>query len=232
MSKKKHRIKQAAAHSPAPERKSSVPVVAISNRLKYQLTLLIAIIAFILYVQSTKHGYTLDDHKVIDENTVTTKGISGIPTLLKTDYWYGSGHDELRGPVYRPTSMIVFAIAWQLFPNSPQVYHFINVLLYAITCGLIFLLLCECFKEQGLILPFVCSLLYATHPIHTEVVNYIKSLDEILCCLFGILSLRYLLRYASSGSKRHLALTGFAFLLSLISAVVIIYCIGRKHDFF
>jgi protein O-mannosyl-transferase len=217
MSKKKHRNKQVAAQSPVTVKKVAPPVAASSNKLKHRLALLIAIFAFVLYVQSTKHQYTLDDHKVIDENTITTKGMAGIPTLLKTDYWYGSGHDELRGPVYRPTSMIVFAIAWQLFPNAPHVYHFINVLLYALSCWLVFLVLCECFKSQGLILPFVCSLLYATHPIHTEVVNNIKSLDEILCFLFGILSLRYLLRYASSNSKRHLALTGFAFLLSLLS---------------
>ncbi|HSB91944.1 MAG TPA: tetratricopeptide repeat protein [Flavitalea sp.] len=217
MLKKKYRNKQVASQSAHPVKKTAAQVAPVSKKLKRRLALIIAVFAFILYAQSTKHEYTLDDHKVIDENSVTTKGLPGIPTLLKTDYWYGSGHNELRGPVYRPTSTILFAIAWQVFPNQPHAYHFINVLLFALSCAILFLALTECFKTQGLILPFVCSLLYATHPIHTEVVNNIKSLDEILCFLFGIISLRYLLKFDSSNSKRDLAFASVAFFLSLVS---------------
>ena len=93
MSKKKHRIKQVSAQSPAPVKKTAAPAAAISTKLRNRLAILIAVFAFILYVQSTNHEYTLDDHKVVDENTVTRQGIGGIPTILKTDYWYGSGHE-------------------------------------------------------------------------------------------------------------------------------------------
>ena len=171
------------------------------KRLRIFLAVIIGVFAFILYAQSIKHGYTLDDHKVIDQNNITTRGIAGIPTILKTDYWYGSGNDELRGPVYRPTSLIIYALVWEFSPDSPQSYHFINVLLYAITCVILFLLLCKIFNKQNLILPFVCSLLYAAHPIHTEVVNNIKSLDEILCFLFAIISIWLFMKYISTMSK-------------------------------
>ena len=172
----------------------------ISNKLKISLIIIISVFAFILYTQSINHNYTLDDHPVIDENSITTKGLSGIPAILKTDYWYGSGHDESRGPVYRPTSLIIFAAVWEFSPNNPQVYHFINVLLYSFTCLLLFLVLCKLFKKQNFLFPFICTLLYAAHPIHTEVVNNIKSLDEILCFLFGLISMLMLLRYNSSKS--------------------------------
>ena len=194
---------------------TAAPVV--SKDLKIPLGIMIAAFAFILYAQSIRHNYTLDDHPVIDENTITRMGFSGIPTILKTDYWYGAGRDQLRGPIYRPTSLIVFAAAWELSPNDPHVYHFINVLFYAITCLLLFLVLCKLFKSQNLLFPFVCALLYTAHPIHTEVVNNIKSLDEILCFLFGLLAIWFQLKYLSSKSTWSFIFMGLSFFLSLIS---------------
>lgn len=187
------------------------------KKLKITLAIIIAAFAFILYDQSIYHNYTLDDNSVISENRITKQGIAGIPTILKTDYWYGSNQDELRGPIYRPAPLIVFAIVWQFFPNNPHAYHFINVLLYAISCLILFLVLCKLFKNQNLIFPFVCSLLYAGHPIHTEVVNNIKSLDEIFCFLFGMLSILFIFRYISTRSIVSLFLGGMSFFLALIS---------------
>ena len=189
----------------------------VSNRLKSSLAILIGLFAFILYSGSLRHDYTLDDHPVIDENSITTKGLEAIPILLNTDYWFGSGHEESRGPVYRPASMIIFATVWEFSPNDPHAYHFINVLLYAVTCLLLFLILCQLFNNQNLVFPFACALLYAAHPIHTEVVNNIKSLDEILCFLFGLLSIWFILKWVSSNSKLSLILGGLSFYISLIS---------------
>src|SRR5215207_1254650 len=194
MKKKQIRSRQQQVNTPAdqkgkPTQGSRVAIPEQANSLKTPLGILITVFAFILYAQSISHDYTLDDHKVIDENTVTKKGVAGIPTIFKTDYWYGSGQDELRGPVYRPVPLIIFATVWEFFPNSPRAYHFILVLFYALRCVVLFLLLCKIFNKQGPLLPFVCSLLYVAHPIHTEVVNNIKSLDEILCFFFALVSI-------------------------------------------
>jgi len=51
--------------------------------------IIIAIVAFVLYAQSTLHNYALDDSAVIQENSVITQGFAGISTVLKTDYWCG-----------------------------------------------------------------------------------------------------------------------------------------------
>src|ERR1017187_6057894 len=161
--------------------------------LKTSLWIIIAVFAFILYAQSISFSYTLDDHPVTDQNKLIKMGLAGIPTLIITDYVYGFDA-KMRGPVYRPTSLIIFAIEWQFFPNNPHFFHLINVLFFTITCGLLYSLLCKLFEKQNLIFPFVCSLLYVSHPIHTEVVNNIKSLDEILCFLFGILSIFFFIK--------------------------------------
>ncbi len=216
---KKQKLKKGREKEPG--NRETKPKVAATSRslskLKIYLGIIIAVFAFILYAQSISHEYTLDDHNVIDKNFVTKTGLEGIPTILKTDYWYGSGKDELRGPIYRPTSLIVFALIWELSPDNPHAYHFINVLLYAFTCLFLFLLLCRLFKTQNLLLPFICALFYTAHPIHTEVVNNIKSLDEILCFLFGLISIWLLLKYAATKSKSAFLLGGVSFFLALLS---------------
>src|ERR1017187_6332437 len=186
------------------------------RKLKISLGLIIVTFAFLLYAQSIPYNYTLDDHPVIDENTITIKGIAGIPTLLITDYWYGC-KEKKGGPIYRPASVIMFAFVWQFFGNSPQIYHFMNVLLYAITCFVLFLLLCKLFKKYNLLFPFVCSLLYAAHPIHTEVVNNIKSADEVLCFLFGILSVYFVVKSVSNRFLFNIIVADLFFFLSLLS---------------
>ena len=214
----KKRVEKRGKQSKTPARRSkAVEDRMPSTKLKTWLASIIAIFAFILYAQSINHNYTLDDHRVIDENTVTKSGMAGIPNILKTDYWYGSGRDELRGPIYRPTSLIVFATVWEFSPDSPHLYHFINVVLYALTCLILFLLLTKLFAKQGLVFAFACSLLFVAHPIHTEVVNNIKSLDEILCLLFGIIAIWFLFKYNVTHSMRALVIGGISFFLSLLS---------------
>ncbi len=187
------------------------------GKLKITLGIIIAAFAFLLYVQSVSFNYVMDDHLVTDKNELIKKGFTGIPTLLKTDYLKGFEDGVFSGPIYRPTSMVLFAIVWSFSPNNPHIFHLINVLLFSISCWLLYLMLCKLFQKQNLLFPFVCSLLYVAHPIHTEVVNNIKSLDEILCFLFGILSMYFAFKYLSSKSNVPLFIAAFSFLLSMLS---------------
>ena len=186
-------------------------------KLKNLLGVLIAFISLLLYVQSISFDYNLDDSVVILANNNIKQGIAGIPIILTKDRLFGVEEQALRTPEYRPASFVLFAIEWEFFPNNPQVSHFMNVLLYSLTCWLLFLLLCQLFTEQSLIIPFICSLLFTLHPIHTEVVDNIKSRDEILCLLFGILSIILFLKTLKSKSFPLKFIAGFCFFISLLS---------------
>jgi hypothetical protein len=132
-------IKAAATKTSQAKPETVYPVDPKSlSKLKIILGIIITLFAIILYANSVNHDYTLDDHPVVDQNRLTTNGIAGIPTILKTDYWYGHSMAELRGPVYRPTSLVVFALVWQFSPNNPHLYHLINVLFYAASCLILF----------------------------------------------------------------------------------------------
>ena len=203
------------------------PLPDTMSKLKIWLGLFVALFAFALYSQSIYFDYTLDDVAAIQDNTLIKQGFEGIPTLLKTDYWYGYNNDYnkyIRVPQYRPASLVMFAIEWEISPNNPHFGHFINVLLFAITCWLLFLLLCKLFSQReglvegkNLVFPFICILFYASHSIHTEVVNNIKSRDEILCFLFAILSILTIIKYSRSNSIFYLFIGGVCYFISLLS---------------
>ena len=187
------------------------------KKIQISLGIIIAVFAFALYAQSISYDYTLDDSMVIKENTVTQKGLAGIPEILTKYRLFGYHNGVLNAPEYRPASMILFAIEWQFFPDNPHVGHLINVLLFSLTCWILFQLLSKIFVKQSLLLPFICMLLFAAHPIHTEVVDNIKSLDEILCLLFGILSIYIFILAIESKSILKFVIGFLCFIICLMS---------------
>lgn len=146
----------------------------------------IGIVSFILYANTLTHGFVLDDIAVIQENKFVKNGIFGIKDILTTFYWQGYWNSN--SGLYRPMSLIFFAVEWQFMPNSPFIHHFSNVVLYVLNNILLFVLLRNFFKNYSYWISFIIVILFAVHPIHTEVVANIKSRDEILCLLFFLLS--------------------------------------------
>ncbi|MBA3286262.1 MAG: hypothetical protein H0U27_14555, partial [Nitrosopumilus sp.] len=173
-------------------KKSETPWQHISKQ-DYIMGFVLAIIAFLLYVNTLGHGYVLDDVSVITANFHVQKGFEGISDIIKSSYraGYWFGQDEL----YRPLSLVMFAIQWELSPENPALGHWMNVILYAVTSFLLFIMLRMVMRKINPFILFLISLLYVAHPIHTEVVANIKSLDEIMSFLFVIISLIFLIKY-------------------------------------
>ncbi len=180
------------------------------------LGLIVALLGLCLYLNSIPNRYVLDDAAAITQNKVVTQGLAGIGKLLQTDYWFGFV-DGVRVPQYRPLSLVTFAVEWQFFPNNPHVSHGVNVLLFALSCWVLFHALCILLKPRGMLLPFLCALLWAAHPIHTEVVDNIKSRDELMGCLLGLTALVCFVRAHDDGAKWAWAMGGLCYLLSLLS---------------
>jgi tetratricopeptide (TPR) repeat protein len=191
------------------------------------LGLIIGALGFLLYSNTFSHGYVLDDFSAIKENNIVRQGISAIPEIFKTSY--RQGYLSVKDGLYRPLSLATYAIEWNYFPDKPGVSHFVNVVLYALTGTLLFLMLCRLLqspkmslqegdrKKRGEVIAFIASLLFLTHPLHVEVVANIKSRDEILCFLFVICSFLLMFRFLETEKKRFLILGVFAYFLSLLS---------------
>lgn len=202
----------------------SKPLIKSNSGTKWQW-IFIGIVVFLLYANTLSHDYAQDDAIVITQNSFTQKGFKGIGDLLSKESFVGYFNQQkslLAGSRYRPLSLITFAIEIEFFGANPGISHFTNVLLYAITCILLYLVLLRMLSAgpwktfQGT-LPYLTALIFAVHPVHTEAVANIKGRDEILCLLLGLLTLYWLFGFIKNQKPLLLFLAGFAYFLALLS---------------
>ncbi|MFT4533779.1 MAG: hypothetical protein ACJA1A_000354 [Saprospiraceae bacterium] len=188
--------------------------------------LIIFLLPFALYYQSTNFGYVLDDQIVVSENKFTKKGFEGIGDLLTNESmtgYFGEQKDLVEGNRYRPLSLITYAIEYGVVGNlKPGLSHFINILLYGLTGLLLFRVLTMMLRKRTavtwwLAIPFLTSLLYIAHPIHSEAVANIKGRDEIMALLFSLATLYGVLRYMDKKNIVWLISSCFLFFLALLS---------------
>ncbi|MBN2668825.1 MAG: hypothetical protein JXR60_06310 [Bacteroidales bacterium] len=194
-----------------------------TQTIKPYLFIIFTILAFIFYSNTLSHRYALDDAIVITQNDFVQKGLSGIDDILSTELFtgfYKVKKDLVEGGRYRPLSLITFAIEYEYFGESPKVSHFINILLYAFTAWLLFIVLFKLLSykislDKGFWVAFVASVIWLAHPLHTEVVANIKGRDEILSLMGALASLWFILN--STKKWYYYPIAGFVFFLGLLA---------------
>ncbi len=196
----------------------------------------IVVLSFLIYGNSIKNGYAIDDGFVTTTNPETPnlrieKGIKGIPEIFSTHYV----ESEKQSFEYRPIVLVTYALEYHFFESNPSISHFINVLVYALTCLLLFIVLSNLLRKYHLVLPLLITFLFIVHPIHSEVVNNLKSRDELLSFFFGISSLYFFLKQIEFGKWQNLLLGILFFTLALLSkktAIIFIAIIPLTIYFF
>lgn len=225
MSKKKNTV-------PPPDAKK--PVLSSSHTALARLLMIVCgVFAFALYLNTLTAEFTVDDDTVILKNKLTKEGVNGVFEILTSSY--RAGFYDRNENLYRPLSVLLFAVEWQLVKGNPLFFHFVSVLLYAITAVILFVFLRKLLKGMNLILPFLIAMLFIAHPVHTEAVANVKSNDELLGFLLSILTLLFVLRFMEARVIRNLLLVAFCYLLALLSketAVTIIVAAPLMLYFF
>ncbi len=228
---KQHNDNRKAKHS-APQRSEQTqptsgsrqtPMDSFFTNKKLHLILLF-IFGFLLYANTIPHDYTVDDAIVITDNDFVKKGVAGIREILGNDTFLGFFKVEknlVAGGRYRPLSLVTFAIEYQFFGESPKISHFINVLLYALSGMLLYLVVLQLFQNkrsnEAYVIAFATATLFLAHPIHTEAVANIKGRDEIMSLLGSLGALYFALRYAYKQQISVLLLSGICFFLGILS---------------
>lgn len=222
---------------------------------------IIAILSVLLYANTFKHQFALDDDIVICKNDHVLKGLAGLPDIFSKDlfdsfYRQMNTKSQLSGGRYRPLSVASFAIeqefigtredanfeanCWDENKNGIQdkiedingdglfndkdcrskgftLRHINNVLFYALACCILFWFLATVVFRNQALLALITTLLFAAHPMHTEVVANVKSRDEIFSFLFIILSLMMAYKYQVEAKTKHALLSALCFLAALLS---------------
>ena len=186
--------------------------------------LFVALFAGLLYLNTSNHGYVLDDYSAVKANFLVQRGFEGVAEIFDTHYRYG--FIKGKGTLYRPLSLITLAIEWEFWPESSSASHISNIFMYMATGYMLFLVLSMIFSGYNFIFPLLVSLLFIGHPIHTEVVANIKSRDEILALLFCLVSLYFLWKHVSKQNFVFLGISLFSFFLAFLSKESAITYIG------
>ncbi len=174
------------------------PVWFTNKKLHF---LIISVFCALMYSNTLSFDYALDDAIVITENEYTVKGFGGIGDIMSKDTFRGFFKEEgkanlVTGGRYRPLTLVMFAIERSIFGKSAFWGHLFNIVWYAATCCMLYLLLLRIFSERkkdgfAWFVALATALIFAAHPVHTECVANIKGRDEIIA-LLGSLATAYL----------------------------------------
>jgi len=199
---------------------------ALPKNLQWRFMAIVFASAFLLYANTFGHDYSLDDDIYTRKNRFVQEGFrDGLGKALSNAFGKGTlvGFNNANESNYRPIVLLNFMIDTSLFGSKnpddkhyAHVEHVMNVLFYALSCVILLLLLQKIFKNYNSLIPLAITLLYVFHPVHTEVVASIKSRDEILGWLFGVLSFYYLFLYAENMRRNKNLMWSFVFFFASI----------------
>ncbi len=213
--------KQATAVQP-----SSFVAPPFFTRIGLQTGLIFAF-AFLLYANTLGHDFVLDDAIVITGNVHTQKGIDGIKGILTTDaftsFFDAEGKKSLVvGGRYRPFTLVIFAVVYEFAGARPFPFHLLTVLLFAATCAVFYRTLRRMLRvnfgdDYAAVLAWMAAVLFAAHPIHTEVAANIKGCDEIVTLLMSLSALWCVFKAFDTGKSMWSLLAGIAFFFAALS---------------
>lgn len=162
--------------------------------------LILAALTIGLYAVTTRNYYNLDDYHIAKNNPDFEQGISAIPKIFTS--LYATEGNLSYG--YRPLARASFAIEYEFFGKNPFLSHLFNLVFYLIAVLLLYKVLRRLMRDYHHFLPFIITLLFIAHPIHTEVVASLKNRDELFVMIFSLLALHFSIRYADTLKNRNI----------------------------
>lgn len=174
-------------------------------------TFWLLIITAAVYINTLWNSYSFDDNFVVNEK-ITKKRFDAIKEIFTTHYWQEK--DNTFG--YRPIVRSTFFIEKSIWGNNPTLSHLVNLLLYLLSILTLYHILKRLFVIDEKLIWWI-SLLFALHPIHTEVVASLKNREDIFAMLFGLLSLKYLMDYVDVKKISKLLLSLFSLFIAMLS---------------
>jgi len=207
-------------------------IIKDEQRLFLYLQVIIFFTAFLVFANSITNGFNIDDsYYTTPGNPISGQGIKAIPKIFSEPTLH-VGNIAFE---YRPIAMLSFALQYELLGSSATTSHVINLLLYALICLLIFSQLYNWLGKPKLWTAFLIVLLYAVHPLHTEVVNNIKCRDELLAHLFCWVSLAYVWKWINTDRLGHLLAAILLFIFALLckrDTIMFIFIVPLSLFFF
>jgi hypothetical protein len=185
-----------------------------TNKTHVVAMLLVAAFALGAACSGWNNGFALDDVHIIFENQ-RVHHLTGAWQLFGQTYW----PPEEGAALYRPLTMLAFAVQWVTGNGSPLPFHVTNILLYALVSVLVYRLAILVVSRDA---ALIGAALFALHPVHTEAVANVVGQEELWVAalvLFGVT--RYIqVRRAGRMSVLDIVLLFFVYLAA---------CMFKEH---
>jgi hypothetical protein len=145
--------------------------------------------------------------------------LAHLPALRAVDFHYDDGHSIVRNPhvrnlanlprffadptlfgenpahaMYRPVVLVAHAVSQYLSPDSASGFLGLNLALHGAATLLLFRVLTVLVPGGALL----GAMLFALHPLQTEVVNYVSARSESLVAVGILLAVLAFLQYRST----------------------------------
>lgn len=161
----------------------------VDRRERLALLSLPLLVALVYAIAFPGHFY-MDDVQIVLDNLLVYS--PDLKVIFTADYW-GAGENT---GLYRPLTILSFALNYLLTGEKAWGYLLVNLLLHAAVCMTFFRLL----LAWRLDLPYawLAAALFAVHPIHGEAVIQLVGRSELLTALFVLLAL-----HAARSQRRH-----------------------------
>ena len=172
------------------------------------------------YIPAMRAGFVWDDDLLVTENPLV-KGTDSLPYV-----WSSSAATD-----YTPLTVTAFWLQWHLWGDNPAGYHLVNILLYAASVVLLWLVLAR------LAIPgaWLGALLFAVHPVNAASVAWVAELKNALSLPFYLAAILAYLRFLETRKLLPycvaLVATGCALLSkgsTVVLPVILLLCAGWK----
>jgi len=194
---------------------------------KYTAIVIILIVSIGVYLNSLPNEFVYDDRAQVLENQ-WIRDVKNVPEIFLSNVWAFEG--SRISNYYRPLMHIIYMIDYHIFGINPWGFHLTNIIFHAGVSVLVFLIFSMLInqlrflnlkpkilnqKSEILSPAFIAALLFAAHPIHTEVVAWIGGIPELSFTLFYLFSFYLYIKTDGKWGKKIILSVLFFFFATL-----------------
>lgn len=147
------------------------------------VALLFTIIGIVVFSSGLISPFQNDDVPQIVDNQIV-HSFGNLSKFFGGSTFYDG--EKLSGVYYRPLMTTTYSLIYSVFGAQPVVFHIVQLALHVGTAVLVFLVLTRWLKRPP---AFILALIFLIHPLNSQVVLSIPTMQDALYAFFGIWAL-------------------------------------------